>query len=1015
MSIAVGWPSVYYGVAAPPAGPRGDPARILQALPSPTGRYFAVLSTTHLSSRLLLDAVRIEMDRAAGDPVGIVWAPPSPHATGNTLALCSSNGWVYLYVVERSPEGVKGRTNPTHAHPHRVTVALDTENVTMRGTRITCVATVGTSDAFMMGAEDGAVVWVSWDGVVLGSMAVAAPGGAGVGLVRLEQCPALGLVAAVFADGSSVLLTLDVQEAVPSRSPSPLVVLPQQQQPQGPPQPPTVQLQPRASVDAGGRAKKRLFPTAPASQSVLKSADSVCIAFNTAYRLVTVGCRNGDVELFSTESGKLCRRYTLSQWGLAESVTGAVSALVWSPDGSVLAVGWSNCGLSIWSLNGCRLHCSATTDQGGTGEGELLRFGTEALCWVSNGYSLVVCERGRPQNIVDVPFFRCAASSTCSMHSCERAALVSQDRIALLTHRITSQNSSYESPFIWTHLLVPQTYLAENWPVKMVSMDSSGQHLAVAGTRGAAVYNCGRSTWKLFGDRSEELSIRCCGLCWFQDILVIANALPGGKYELLFFPADHLATSSLLARTDLPKKPAFIDCNSAFLVAISADYFLYQFHLMTQSEDNVVKSIEITKIKQMSMAFEKPPITMALLPPDTFFAVSPAMSPHISLSKSSVSSPPPLSLSGSPCMRRSSSPPLLSPSPVSTLASSPGLNALASATRVLVLDCDGVLSLRDTAEGKHIVLGDNIEQFWTQRGAVWAYGGGGLQMWYLTSALLVGGAAPAPVSVIQRGQLGEFDDEVYPVGVVADLGAVVGVAQLSEPFRLPGATTAVPAPPPQPAVPHFTPQTKSHPFLHSLLFESLATGGVAGAVTVAKRFRASPFISHSLELMLFEALESKSDDRMASVVKFLRRFTEYDRLVMRCARKVDVSAWGRLFSFAGNPTDLFQSRLDAGDLHTAASYLRIVLETAGEQVSMAQAAKLLALALQKNDTELAVDVIRFGRPLNSPIASTMPPVPLRGELEAVVSERLNALRQGGHGTEVTSLERLVARATALPR
>ena len=52
------------------------------------------------------------------------------------------------------------------------------------------------------------------------------------------------------------------------------------------------------------------------------------------------------------------RVLSLADWGFRSSVVGAATQLQWSPDGRVLAVGYAQRGMAVWTPSGCRLMCS---------------------------------------------------------------------------------------------------------------------------------------------------------------------------------------------------------------------------------------------------------------------------------------------------------------------------------------------------------------------------------------------------------------------------------------------------------------------------------------------------------------------------------------------------------------------------------------------------------------------------------------------------------------------------------
>lgn len=123
-------------------------------------------------------------------------------------------------------------------------------------------------------------------------------------------------------------------------------------------------------------------PPSPLGRGVLvvrggsrSSEHATRVAINSRYRLLAVGLENGDVAVYRLESNRrtenaaatsaastipfsYLRRYTIASWGFTSADVGSVGCMEWSPDGSVLAVGWTNRGLVIWSTGGTRVACT---------------------------------------------------------------------------------------------------------------------------------------------------------------------------------------------------------------------------------------------------------------------------------------------------------------------------------------------------------------------------------------------------------------------------------------------------------------------------------------------------------------------------------------------------------------------------------------------------------------------------------------------------------------------------------
>jgi hypothetical protein len=95
------------------------------------------------------------------------------------------------------------------------------------------------------------------------------------------------------------------------------------------------------------------------------------------------------------------------------------------------------------------------------------------------------------------------------------------------------------------------------------------------------------------------------------------------------------------------------------------------------------------------------------------------------------------------------------------------------------------------------------------------------------------------------------------------------------------------------------------------------------------------------------------------VVAFLRNFDQFHEIIVRCARKTEVSMWEYLFSIVGDPKELFQSCLEKDDLKTATSYL-IVLQTLEPfSVSSRLQVDLLEKTLDAEDFTLCAEIVRY--------------------------------------------------------
>lgn len=134
---------------------------------------------------------------------------------------------------------------------------------------------------------------------------------------------------------------------------------------------------------------------------------------------------------------------------------------------------------------------------------------------------------------------------------------------------------------------------------------------------------------------------------------------------------------------------------------------------------------------------------------------------------------------------------------------------------------------------------------------------------------------------------------------------------------------------------------QSHLFLHHILLVHLGAGQVKEAVAFARHYQSLVFFAHALEILLHTVVEAEAappspasltaavnglteeladtgangqpEDTEAgvlpAVIEFLDHFDEALDVVVRCARKTEMTHWPRLFDVVGSPEDLFEVSL----------------------------------------------------------------------------------------------------------
>lgn len=679
-------------------------------------------------------------------------------------------------------------------------------------------------------------------------------------------------------------------------------------------------------------------------------SDAVCAAVAHEQNLLAVGSKTGAVSLFDlVDNATLIRTISLYDWGYSMEDTGAVSCIRWTPDNNAFAVGWQLRGLAVWSSSGCRLMC--TIRQSGlnsvfspivkSGQ-DLLRCeplsgGVACMDWEDHAYQLYAVESRNGNRMLAFSFGKCCLNRGVSGVSHVRQLICGEDRVLLL-------KSEDEDELKIHHLIVPQSYISQNWPVMHVAASKDGTHLAIAGQRGLILYDFRSKKWRVFGDVMQEQRISCRGLLWLGKIVVICNYNDTSKmYELCFYPRYHLDESSLLCRKLLPDKPIVMDIWQDYILVTYPPFDVHVFHARLSGKLSPTKTptLQLVTARELSiMTAKKQPVAMRFLP-------------HRIIEDGKLSFESDIFLQDD--AQRSN----LEPLPKQP-------------SRCLILRINGELSLLDLDEGSECKLTGDIEHFWVTykqpdgeanliEEVSWlAYGHHGMQAWYPSS-----GADPYQLQdFLQLDPELEFDREVYPLGLEPYSGVVVGVSQ-----RLSFSASV--------DMPCFEPLPQAQTILHCLLRHLLQRGKMDDALQLARLSAGRPHFSHCLEWLLFTVFDAVISSQNAGKADWsgpirwspsilleqacdlIRNFSEYLDVVVSVARKTDGRHWGDLFAAAGKSTELFDECFKRRCYRTAACYILVIEKLEGTLVSQYNALRLLQATLEESMYDLAGELVRF--------------------------------------------------------
>jgi len=112
---------------------------------------------------------------------------------------------------------------------------------------------------------------------------------------------------------------------------------------------------------------------------------------------------------------------------------------------------------------------------------------------------------------------------------------------------------------------------------------------------------------------------------------------------------------------------------------------------------------------------------------------------------------------------------------------------------------------------------------------------------------------------------------------------------------------------------------QSQLFLQHVLLYHLENHQIREAVAFASHYKQLVFFAHALEMLLHTVVESDaamsnyetkdsdvSGKSLPAVIEFLDHFDSCLDVVVRCARKTELTRWRHLFTVVGNPKGLFE-------------------------------------------------------------------------------------------------------------
>ncbi|KAF8203148.1 RIC1-domain-containing protein [Pholiota molesta] len=658
---------------------------------------------------------------------------------------------------------------------------------------------------------------------------------------------------------------------------------------------------------------------------------ATAVALNAKFSLIAIGTHGGEIQFtnFPSEEGVIPKSQKIQVTNPFNKPTGEVTALEWTSDGYILAVGWKH-GWGIISVGGKCIVADIGVHEAIDEEKfqDIFMYGVKNLFWGPGNFELFVLAEPRPQRrdgqLSVIPF---AKSATTGQHCPDntRYAYLQMDDRALVYRGADQPDLSVINPEsdVWQHIKIPQRYLAINWPIKYSSLSNDGRLIAVAGRRGLIHYSSSSGRWKIHVDEEQEQSFTVRGgMLWFHHVLVVAVEV-AKSYQIRLYSRDmELTSQNILHRETLPAPVVILSIVDNSLLVFTADNTLYHYL--------IVPTVDSIKLHLCgSIAF-----TGVISAPGAVRMLSwmiPSVQKQI----------------GDP------------------------VDDLSVATVLMVVGGQLIL-LRPrksaSAEVKYDVqvLADRVEFCWIHlRGvgalenSLWAYDASGMRVWL--NALSIESAQNRSIkAVADVKESVKIPLDFYPLSVLMDKGIIIGVEhetaiRTNLPFVM------------------FRHAASSHLFLQHILLYHLENNQIKEAVAFASHYKNLVFFSHALEMLLHTVVESdvatisngdsetaeSSNEVLPAVIEFLDHFDASLDVVVGCARKTELTRWRHLFNVVGNPKGLFEMCLSFNRLKTAGSYLLVLHNLEQLDENSTEAVRLLTKAVEEKDWQLCRELLRF--------------------------------------------------------
>lgn len=644
---------------------------------------------------------------------------------------------------------------------------------------------------------------------------------------------------------------------------------------------------------------------------------------------------------------------------------GGVREMKWTPDGCCLVICWSTGGIGLWSAYGKMCACSLTWDFG-LNDSSKNNFNIMSMDWSTEAYQLIMVQKCNAYDdskeydrIIVLDFIKSVLTVNPSMTSSSYLLFQGDDKLYLnrgdplqkmysngnldtfesetkfpsclpgfsfedlKKKTIISSNMLSENKH-WIVVTLPVQYSSSNWPIRYSSLDMDGNHIAVAGRTGFAIYSLITRKWKLFGNETQEKDfVVTGGIVWLKDyVLLGCYSLVDNSNEIRMYPKNAKLDNRFASVLKIESSILLLSVYKNQVIMFTSNGHVTVFLLVRDSNAAVtLKKLKIYDIKNMCVH------------PACVVSVSLAkINPDVKSKKNFYSDTLLLNISGKIFLLQHGDDESGVQEPSSTL--------LASSVECVWVSNSEKVHLKDS---------------------IWMFCGvDGMRVWL-------------PVFPVEDRNLRHtfmskrimltFTLKIYPLVILFEEAIILGAENDSTLFTNDTDSYF--------SLPFSTIERSSQVYLHQILRQLIRRNLGYNAWEIARTCTSLPYFPHSLELLLHEVLDEEAtskdpipDALLPSVLEFIQEFPLYLQTVVQCARKTEIALWPYLFSVAGKPKELFQQCMNQNLLEIAASYLLVLQNLEPSSISRQYATILLDTALDKRKWNLAKDLVRFLRAID---------------------------------------------------